>query len=243
MSPESYYFGTRLAVRADYHAFPRTGSHYLWACFTGLLDLVFFPNNFVADPEAKQRAEELNPHAFYVLRLREDGVPYQPVYLDAAPQGVHGAPAAGPWPVITLIRDPHATMYSWYFTATERWGAKVPDRVAWMRDAYDEYRRFYDAALGLAEKNPARTLLLRFEDLKAGPAPLEQVVQFLGVTPKLSPGFVHWWTQFDRITQPGARSFYRAGNNERWRDDAAWRQDLERAAPGDFSRYGYPANL
>ncbi|MEO5959151.1 MAG: sulfotransferase domain-containing protein [Opitutaceae bacterium] len=241
MSPESYHFGTRLAIRCDYYAFPRTGSHYLWACFTGLLDLVFYPNEFVDHPEAKQRAEELNEHAYYALRLREDGVPHQPVYINAAPQGVHGspAPAAGDWPVIVLIRDPHPTIYSWYHTATERWGAKVPDRVAWMRDAYAQYRKFYDAALAIVAQSPSRTLLIRFEELTKDVAVLEKLVAFLGVRPKLSPEFVHWWTDFERMTQKGQRTFYRAGNNEKWRADTAWLADLQRAAPGDFRRYGY----
>jgi len=242
MNPDGYYFGTRLARRLDYFAFPRTGSHYLWACFTGLLDLVFYPNDFVDNPEARQRADELNPHASYALRLREDGVPHQPVYINAAPEGVHKLPAAGAWPTIILIRDPHPTIFSWYHTATERWGAKVPDRVAWMRDAYRHYREFYDAAFALQKKDRARTFLVRFEELKADPAVLEQLVSFIDVQPKLSPAFVHWWTDFDRMTRPGARTFYRAGNNERWRADAAWQADLERVAPGDFSRYGYPSS-
>lgn len=243
MSPESYHFGTRLAVRCDYYAFPRTGSHYLWACLTGLLDLVFFPNEFVAHPEARQRAEELNPHAYYALRLREDGVPFQPVYINAAPQGVHGepAPAAGDWPVIILIRDPHPTIYSWYHTATERWGAHVPDRVAWMRDAYAKYAKFYDAAFAVATQNPGKTCVLRFEELKSEARVLRELTKFLGVQPKLSPEFVHWWTDFERMTKPGNRTFYRGGNNEQWRRDAAWVADLERAAPGDFRRFGYPA--
>lgn len=241
MTPESYYFGTRLAVRCDYYAFPRTGSHYLWACLTGLLDLVFFPNEFVDHPEAKQRAEELNPHAYYALRLREDGVPYQPVYINAAPQGVHGLPAvpAGNWPVIVLIRDPHPTIYSWYHTATQRWGAKVPDRIAWMRDAYEQYRKFYDAALGVVGQPSGQTMLVRFENLKSDVAVLRQIAAFLKVQPKLSPEFVHWWTAFDRMTKPGERTFYRGGNNEQWRADAAWMADVKKAAPGDFSRFGY----
>jgi hypothetical protein len=240
MTPEGYYFGTRLAKRLDYYAFPRTGSHYLWACFTGLLDLVFFPNHHLHNPEAKQRADELNPHAYYVLKLREDGVPYQPVYLNAAPQGDHGVPAPGDWPVILLIRDPHPTIFSWYHTGLERWGAKIPDRVAWLREAYAQYRRFYAAGLSLLEKSPERTLLIRFEELKADPAVLARVVAFLGVQPKLSPAFVHWWTDFDRITRPGPRSFYRGGDNARWRADAAWVADVKRAAPGDFAAFGYP---
>jgi hypothetical protein len=242
MTTESYYFGTRLAARFDYYAFPRTGSHYLWACLTGLVDLVFYPNEFVDNPEARQRADELNPHAFYALRLREDGVPYQPVYINAAPQGVHGVPAAGEWPTIILIRDPHPTIYSYYRTATERWGAKVDDRRAWIRDAYRQYREFYDAALAIGEKAPAKTLLLRFEELKADPATLTRIVNFMGVQPKLSPEFVHWWTDFERITRPGTRTFYRGGNNEQWRTDAAWAADLQSVSPGDFSRYGYSAS-
>lgn len=243
MTPESYHFGTRLAWRGDYFAFPRTGSHYLWACLTGLLDLVFYPNEHVENPEARQRALELNPHAFYVLRLRDDGVPYQPVYLDAAPQGLHGVPEAGSSPAVILIRDPHPTIYSYYYTATERWGAQIPDRVAWMRDAYRQYREFYDAAFAVVARQPGRALLIRFEELRAGPATLDQIVKFIGVQPKLSTEFVHWWTDFSRITQPGVRTFYRGGNNEQWRQDAGWKADLERVQPGDFSRYGYAQTL
>lgn len=239
MSPESYHFGTRLAVRCDYYAFPRTGSHYLWACLTGLLDLVFYPNDFVENPEAKQRAEELNPHAYYALRLREDGVPYQPVYINAAPQSVHGTPIASEWPTIILIRDPHPTIYSWYHTATERWGAKVPDRAAWMREAYHQYAEFYGRAFDLIERQPARTHLLRFEDLKADPAVLQRLVSFIGVQPKLSPEFVHWWTDFERMTLPGKRTFYRAGNNQHWQTDAAWQADLKQVSIGGFDRFGY----
>jgi hypothetical protein len=243
MSPESYHFGTRLAIRCDYYGFPRTGSHYLWACFTGLFDLVFYPNSFVENPEARQRAEELNPHAFYVLRLREDGVPFQPVYINAAPQGVHGAPAAGEWPTISLIRDPHPAIYSWYHTAIDRWGARFPDRVAWMRDAYQQYRKFYDAAFALAEKDASRNFLIRFEQLKQDPAVLANLAKFVGVQPKLSPAFVHWWTDFERMTKPGNRTFYRTGNNAHWRTDHAWLADLAKANPGDFSRYGYSSGL
>lgn len=240
MNPESYHFGTRLTVRCDYYAFPRTGSHYLWAGLTGLFDLVFFPNEHVDNPEARQRNDELNPHAYYVLRLRDDGVPYQPVYLNASAQGTHGLPTAGDWPLLLLIRDPHPTIYSWYHTAKDRWGAQVPDRVAWMREAYQHYRDFYTRARELVAKAPDRACLLRFEELRQDAAQLQRVADFLGVRPKLSPAFVHWWTDFDRLTRPGHRTFYRAGNNQHWRSDAAWQADLQKAAPGDFSAFGYP---
>ena len=47
MDKDKYFFGTRLARQLDYYAFLRTGSHFLWNCFTGLFDLVFFENEFV----------------------------------------------------------------------------------------------------------------------------------------------------------------------------------------------------
>lgn len=240
MSPESYHFGSRLAVRCDYYAFPRTGSHYLWACLTGLLDLVFYPNEHVDNPEARQRAEELNPHAYYALRLREDGVPFQPVYIDPSPNGLHSKPAAGKWPTLILIRDPHPSIYSWYHTAIDRWGAQIPDRVVWMREAYSHYRDFYSAAFSLVDSTSTQICLVRFEDLKANVTELERIVSFLGVKPKLSPAFVHWWTDFERMTQAAPRTFYRGGNNRRWREDRAWLADLAQANAGDFSRFGYP---
>jgi len=241
MHSDGYYFGTTLAKRVDYFAFPRTGSHFLWTAFTGLFDLVFFPNQFVENPEAKQRREELNPLAIYAMKLREDGVPVQPVYINAAPQGVHGGPALGDYPVIVLIRHPHPTIYSWYHTATERWSAQIDDLRAWQQDAYRQYVDFYDRALSLKQRHPERVHLIRFEDLKKEPGVLAEVAAFVGVRPKLSPEFVFEWTRFDRMTRPGPRTFYRVGNNAHWQSDAAWNEHLNALPPGDFSRFGYGA--
>jgi hypothetical protein len=49
----------------------------------------------------------------------------------------------------------------------------------------------------------------------------------------LSPSFVHWLTSFERFTKPGARTFYRAGNNDAWREDAEWKEMAEKS---DFAR-------
>lgn len=240
MNPDGYYFGTRLAKRLDYYAFPRTGSHYLWTCLTGLFDLVFYPNEHVQNPEAVQRADELNPHAVYAMKLREDGVPYQPVYINADPNGTHGLPTKGAHPVLLLIRDPHPTIYSWYHTATERWGAQIPDVNVWLRDAYAQYTAFYDQALAVVAAHPTEALLIRYETLKDDPAVLRQIATFVGVQPKLTADFVHWWTNFDRMTRPGPRTFYRAGHNQHWAKDAAWLARVRAVAPGDFTRFGYP---
>lgn len=239
MHSDGYYFGTTLAKRIDYFAFPRTGSHFLWTSLTGMLDLVFFPNQFVNDPEARQRSEELNPLATYAMKLREDGVPFQPVHIDAAPNGVHGGPVMGNHPVLLLIRDPHPTIYSWYHTSVERWGAKIDDVPGWIAEAYRGYARFYDAALTLHREHPDRTHLVRFEELKASAAVLAGVAAFIGVRPKLSAEFVFEWTQFDRMTRAGERTFYRSGDSSSWKKDARWRELVRAVAPGDFSRFGY----
>jgi hypothetical protein len=204
-----------------------------------LIDLVFFPTEFTDKPEPKQRAQELNPYTFYVLGMRDNGIPYHPVYIDPAPHGTHGLPSAGQWPVILLIRDPHPTIYSWYHTATDRWGLRVEDRVAWIRDAYRQYREYYERGFGLVAANPSNAYLLRYEELKRDHFALSHLVEFIGVQPKLDPKFVHWWTEFERMTKPGAKTFFRSGNNARWREDEAWLADLRLAGIGNFQQFGY----
>jgi len=243
MHPDGYYFGTTLAKRVDYYAFPRTGSHFLWTGFTGLFDLVFFPNEHVDNPEARQRSEELNPLAIYAMKLREEGVPYQPVHINASAQGLHGCPVIGADPVIILIRHPHPTIYSWYHTATERWGARISDIRVWLRDAYAQYDAFYDKAMILLRDHPAKVHLIRFEDLKKDADSLRRVTEFVDVRPKLSPEFVFEWTRFDRMTRPGARSFYRVGDNAHWSSDAAWRTHLHAIKPDSAVRFGYAETI
>lgn len=239
MDPNLYAFGSRLARRYDFYSFPRTGSHYLWTCLTGLLDLVFFPTQFATDPEAMQRAEELNPLTFYMMKLREDGIPFEPVYINPEPNGTHGLPQLGDWPAIILIRNPHPTIYSWYYTATERWNVVVPDRVAWMRDAYRQYAEFYDRALEMKRTASDYVMIVRFEELKKDASELRRLVNFFGVRSKLTPEFVHWATNFDRMTKEGKRTFFRGGNNQRWKEDEGWMKDLTAIQPPDFSRFGY----
>lgn len=240
MHPDGYYFGSTLAKRVDYFAFPRTGSHFLWTAFTGLFDLVFFPNEHVENQEARQRSEELNPLAIYAMKLREEGVPFQPVYINASAQGLHGGPVMGANPLIILIRNPHPTIYSWYHTATERWGAQIGDVRSWMRDAYAQYTAFYDQAMELLRVHPDKVHLIRFEDLKNDSATLKRTVEFVGVRPKLSPEFVFEWTRFDRMTRSGPRSFYRVGDNAHWVTDSVWKGHVEAVCPGNFARFGYP---
>lgn len=234
-----YTFGTRIAKRLDYYAHPRTGSHYLWACFTGLLDLVFYENEYTRMPEPVQRLEELNPLASYSLKLREDGVPYQPVFINASANGLHGNPAWNGHPTIVLIRDPFASVYSLFKTATDRWGFDEQNPVDSVRTSFEQYRQFYKAAFALLDNPEKPTLLVRYEVLKQAEDELKRLVEFIGVQPKLSPEIVAYWTNFERMTNEGNRTFYRNGNNDAWKNDQAWVDIIKQAAPESFSEFGY----
>jgi len=233
----SYHFGVRLARDLDYFAFPRTGSHFLWHCFTGLFDLVFFPTPYGDQPEPKQRREELDPMALKALELRTDNAGYHPVHIHHDSNGLHGLPVDNGRPIIVLIRDPRPVLYSYYQTATSRWGAVIPDIDVWLKEQAALYERFYAAAWEIREKAPQRVHLVRFEELRRDPAALQRIVEFVGVPPKLPADFVFWCCQFDRFTRPGDRTFYRQGDDDAWRRDPVWLARLENL--GDFSRYGY----
>ena len=180
--------------------------------------------------------------AIYALKLRSDTVPYQPVYINASPNGLHGQPQNGSNPTIILIRDPYASIYSLYLTACERWGLKIDDTIVWIKENFYLYRKFYDKAFQLYRDNPEKVLIVRFELLKTNHEELQNIVDFIAVTPKLKPEYVFWWTRFDRITKDGERTFYRSGDYDFWKEDKTWKDALEKAEVGDFSKYGYSIN-
>ena len=199
---------------------------------------MFYENEYTHMPEPVQRLKELNPLSSYSLRLREDGIPYQPVFINASANGTHGNPISNGNPTIILIRDPMAVLYSYYKTAKDRWGLE-DEPVDWAKRKVAEYRSFYTDAFKLINNPDPKTLLLRYEDLKNSDSELERVVDFISVEPKLHCDFVRYWTEFNRMTADGHRTFYRSGDNEVWKNDTEWRQILDTAQPGSFSEFGY----
>ena len=237
-----YHFG-ELVREIDYFAFPRTGSHFFRYCTSGLFDIVSRTHAHIANPEAIDRQQEINPQVLYGLDLREPGVPFQPIWINTVPNGVHGRPIDGSNPVIVVIRNPVATAYSLYRVHRDRWHG-VPSidsqvSVEWLSQTLQEYSAFYNAAFDLLDSLGDRGLLIRYEDLVATADPLHRLVQFCGVKPKLQPDFVHFLTRFDLFAKPGDRTFYRAGDNEAWRRDQVWMEILGRLSVPDFSRFGY----
>lgn len=234
---EQYYFGS-LLKQIDVFAFPRTGSHFLAYCFAGLFDSVsLLPEIHRTSSEAISRQNELKEEVLYALDLREDGVPFQPVWLNPLATGVHGVPILTENPVLLLIRDPIATAFS-AWRARRRLGFKL-ETAEDLNEHWDKYENFYDAGMQVVREAADRALLVRYELLTASFETLEQIAEFVAVKPKLAPLFVHWITRFENFVQARNRTFYREGNNEAWRENDEWCNLMRRARRRDFSRFGY----
>jgi len=227
---DRYYFGRSLTREVDYFAFPRTGSDFFGYCTEGLFDLVSHAHADLDHAEAIDRQREIEPAVLYALGLREDGAAFCPVQFNTLTFGRHASPVSGEHPVVILIRHPIDTAYSLHRVSEARWqrGREIGDLSRWIEGQLAEYEAFYRRAFEVLEGKGTQGLLVRFEELVASAAPLERLVSMLGVTPKLSPKFVHWMLRFERFARPDVeRSFYRGGHDRRWMEDEAWRRALE----------------
>jgi hypothetical protein len=236
---DAYYFG-QLATKVEIFAFPRVGSHYFAYCLSGLFDLVAIKNEHLDNPEAIARQDEINESVLYQLGLREEGVPYQPLIIDPLSTGMHGVPRLADKPVIILVRDPIATLYSFYRVSRARWG-QTDGIWPWLMHAHAGYTAFYNRAFEIVAESPGRVQLVRFEELVESSDVLEQVVQFIGHRPKLRPEFVHQILRFDNFARRGPRTFYRAGHNRSWLEDATFCAAVEQLPGTDFGPWGYPS--
>ncbi len=233
-------FGTRFATRVDYFAFPRTGSHYLSYLLTGLFDLVFFEIEGQDSAEVASRSDELEPWVLYALKLREDGVPFQPLYLDHTPLGVHQAPDRTGSRTMILIRDPRSTLYSWLRLQGDRLGSPVVDPGRWLDEQWARYQHFYRRALGVRAASPGQTLVLRYEQLVGSVEPLDQICSFLELRPKLRASFVHRLLDFENVVRSDIeRTFYRCGPRDSWREAPEFLDWLGTLAGSPFAEFGY----
>ena len=180
MTPQDQYYFGRLLKKVYVFAFPRTGSHFLAYCFEGLFDSVsLLPEIHRISPEAISRQAEIKDEVLYALGLREDGVLFQPMWLNPLVGGVHGVPVLTENPVLLLIRDPIATAFS-AWRARGRLGFKLQTAED-LNEHWDAYERFYDAGLRVIDETGDKGLLVRYELLAAGPEMLERIVEFVRV--------------------------------------------------------------
>jgi hypothetical protein len=237
---KQYFFGKCLLKEFDYFAFPRVGSHFLYYCLSGLFDLIGLPHEHLNNIEAISRQEELNALALYALNLREDGIPYQPVFFNALSNGMHGQVKPRGLKFIVLIREPMAVAYSLYHVSVARWDQQPGDLEAWLTKTFNAYLSFYKNAFLHLAACPETSMLIRFEDLCRDSQILEALVKFLDLRPKLSPDFVHAFTSFEILTRGSMqRTFYRNGDNEAWKIDSSWDSARDVFKTFDFRDFGY----
>ncbi len=234
----TFHFGL-LVKSVNGFAYPRTGGHFFNYCLTGLFDYISLPHPYMHIQEAIERQTELNPEVLYALLLREVAAPFCPVHFEWLSNGVHGVPRESDLPTIVLIRDPVATVYSRYRTRREGWHNVSQLSVEYLRAELLHYTSFYDEALAVLSRQTDRGLLVRFEDLVAGPQSLDRVVAFIGTTPKLQTSFVWNLMRFDNVVKPGTRTFYLAGDNTAWATDEPWIAALSSMKDLSFERFGY----
>jgi hypothetical protein len=235
---QTYHFG-HLEKELQLFGFPRTGAHFLNYCLSGLFDVVSPPHPYLWHQEAVDRRSELNPDALYALGLREPCTPFQPLRINSMAAGVHGVPVESEYLMLVLIRDPIATAYSRYLVERDRWGGLEKLSAEFLRGQLLSYVDFYDKAFAVLARQGDRGMLMRWEELVAGPWPLERLVSFVGLVPKLRCSYVWSVTRFENFVKPGNRTFYRSGKNDAWKIDPEWVQLLPQMKDFSFERFGY----
>jgi hypothetical protein len=232
---------TSYTKRIDYYAFPRVGSHYLFHIFSGLYDLVLLDSEDFRTEEYLSRSNEIDEMSLYSLRLRDLNLPRSsPIYVNPNPNGIHGLAKDFGYPIICLTREPVAAIYSYYRMKRDRFQEKIEDLHLWIGEKLQEYEDFYKAALSVGAKNSENFLLLRYEDVCSSPEYLQEICDFIGESPKLSPEFVHHVTSFSNFIKGENRTFYREGDNAKWRDDSDFVTNLSRHDYPVLPELGYP---
>jgi hypothetical protein len=236
----TYHFG-QLVPTFNVFAHPRTGSHFLFHCLSGLFDVIAFSHAHLHEEEAVDRKRELNPEMVHLLELRDPKVPWCPVFFNPTSTGIHGLPVVSEVPAIVLIRDPIAAAYSRFRVERDRWGGVAELSTAWLNLELQNYTEYYGTALAVLKDPVQSGLLVRWEHLVADKLALERIIAFCQHPAKLPPSFVYSITRFENFVQPGSRTFYRSGSNEAWHSDVEWIAALSNAEHFAFESFGYPS--
>lgn len=235
-------FAREFTKQIDYFAYPRVGSHLLFHCLSGLYELVMFDMDCLANEEVRSRLQEVNPSALYALRLRDSNAASPPpIHVDPAPNGIHGEVVDRGLPILCLVREPIATVYSAYRLRKDRLSEKISDPGKWVCSRLKEYEGFYRRVMEVKADVDDRFLLLRFEELVTDVAPLEALCKFVGAQPKLDPSFVRYVTDFEFFVLQGERTFYRSGKNDSWKRDEHFASLIASITYPDVPGLGYEA--
>ena len=147
-------FVTNYTKRFDYFAYPRVGSHFLFHIFSGLYELVLFESESFQTSEYLARKTEINEFSLYALSLNDSQISYKhPIFINPVANGIHGFPIDSGFPVISLIRHPLATVYSYFRLQRDRHTSQFKDKGGWVEDKLNEYLLFYSKVFDLKNKD------------------------------------------------------------------------------------------
>ena len=223
-----------------YFAFPRVGSHFFFHCLTGLYDLILFDSESYHTSEYLKRSDELNPNALYALRLHDLALgKSQSIYVNPCPNGIHGNPIYTGFPIISLIRDPFATVYSYVNLNISHLKIESIDYEKFIIQNLDKYTLFYTSLLEISKEHPSKLLLLTYENLVSSQETLETLTEFINQRPKLRPDFVFDQVKYENLVDPHKKSFFKFGSNAAWRKDERFCAVVKQYDKTKFNKFGY----
>ena len=226
--------------RFDYFAYPRVGSHFLFHIFSGLYELVLFESEDFETEEYISRKREIKEFSLYALSLHDSKRKFrQPIFVNPKANGVHGFPIDSGFPIISLIRDPLATIYSYYRLKRDRHNYVFLNKEEWIQDKLSEYYKFYSQVQELKIKLKDSMLIIKYEDLISDVKYIIEIVNFFRIDPKLDPNFVYNCTNFKNFASGSDRTFYRDADNEKWLLDDEFKTLLKGIDFNKFLKFGY----
>ena len=233
-------FVEKYTKRIDYFAYPRVGSHFLFHIFSGLYELILFESEDFKTEEYLARKNEINEFSLYALSLSDlNKSTRQPIFVNPKANGIHGTPIDSGFPIISLIRHPLATAYSYYRLERDRFNRSFSNEKAWILDKLNEFDKFYTQVFEVKNKIKNDMLILNFEDLVSDDKYINNIVDFFNVEPKLDPNFVYNCTKFENFTSNSDRTFYRNGDNEKWLQDDNFKLMIKDFDFKKFRKFGY----
>ena len=167
----------------------------------------------------------------------------QPIFINPKANGIHGFPINSGFPIISLIRHPISTVYSFYRLQRDRFNFKFTNKERWIQDKLKEYLDFYSRIFQLKEQNKSKMIILNFEDLVSDEKYIYKIVEFINVEPKLDVEFVYNCTKIQNFFSAKKRTFYREGDNLKWLNDIDFIKYIKSFNLNEFDKFGYKINL
>jgi hypothetical protein len=236
-------FVTNYTKRFDYFAYPRVGSHFLYHIFSGLYELILFDSESFQTSEYLSRKTEINELSLYALSLKDSQKNFnQPIYINPLANGIHGFPIDCGFPVISLIRHPLPTVYSYFRVLRDRLNHQFEDRKIWVEDKLNEYLSFYSKVFDLKNKIGTNMIILKYENLISDYKYLFDIIKFINIDPKLDPKFVFKCLKFESFVNDKNRTFYRDADNNKWSEDNVFKGLINDLDLHKYCKYGYTYN-